>query len=157
MRHLSKIKSREVGLNTGAGKPAVFPKRVLRVRVQFLFLAHRGTPLPVPRCCGYSRVIYILNLFIYNYNYNFLSYHLFNILVATFERSLKLRKTSDPIIFIFILLLWPLTTTPSYHHPLVNARSRAPTRPHCHLAPNAQNEAQAASGNKPNPVGIGHE
>jgi hypothetical protein len=45
-----------LGLNTGAGKPAVFPKRVWRVQVRFSFLAHRGTPLPVPRYCGYVRV-----------------------------------------------------------------------------------------------------
>ena len=45
-----------IGLNTGAGKPAVLPKQVTRVRVRFSFLAHRGTPLPVLRYCGYVRV-----------------------------------------------------------------------------------------------------
>jgi hypothetical protein len=62
-----------VGLNKGAGKPAVLPKRVTRVRVRFSFLAHRGTPLPVPRYFGYVRVnsnkvvlifiVFFLNIF----------------------------------------------------------------------------------------------
>ena len=34
----------EVGFNTGTGKPAVFPKRVRRVRVRFWLLANRDTP-----------------------------------------------------------------------------------------------------------------
>ena len=34
--------------NTGMVKPMVLPKRVMQVRVQFSFLAHRGTPLSVP-------------------------------------------------------------------------------------------------------------
>ena len=31
----------ELGLNMGVGKPVVFPKRVMWVRVWFSFLAHR--------------------------------------------------------------------------------------------------------------------
>ena len=48
-----------IGLNTGAGKPVVLPKWVTWVWVQFSFLAHCSTPLPVLQCCRYSRVIYI--------------------------------------------------------------------------------------------------
>ena len=33
-----------IGFNTGTGKPAVFPKRVTRVRVRYWILAYRGTP-----------------------------------------------------------------------------------------------------------------
>jgi hypothetical protein len=33
-----------LGLNTGMGKPTVFPKQVSQVRVQFWFLAHCDTP-----------------------------------------------------------------------------------------------------------------
>ena len=45
-----------LGLNTGAGKPTELPKRVMRVQVRFSFLAHHGTPLPVPWYFGYVRV-----------------------------------------------------------------------------------------------------
>ena len=111
-------------MNTGAGKPAVFPKRVVRVRVRFSFLAHRGTPLPIPRCCGYSRVKYIFNLLMYIFYYYISSRCLFNILRCDVEQSLKLHETSsDPIFLVFILLLYPLTTPPT------NARLRAPTQP----------------------------
>ena len=46
----------ELGLNTGAGKPVVFRKWVMWVRVWFSFLAHCGTPLPIPWYHGYVRV-----------------------------------------------------------------------------------------------------
>jgi hypothetical protein len=62
-----------LGLNTGAGKPTVFPKRVCWVWVWFPFLAHHGTPLPILRYCGYVRVNYnkvILN-FIVCFSYFF--------------------------------------------------------------------------------------
>jgi hypothetical protein len=47
-----------VRLTTGVGKPAVFPKWVPWVRVQFSFLAHCGTLLPVPWYHGYVQVNY---------------------------------------------------------------------------------------------------
>ena len=33
-----------IGCNTGTGKPAVFPKRVIQVRVRCWILTHRRTP-----------------------------------------------------------------------------------------------------------------
>jgi hypothetical protein len=58
-----------LGLNTGAGKLTVFPKRVSWVRVQSPFLAHRDIPLPVPWYCRYvqvnhSKVILIFTVFV---------------------------------------------------------------------------------------------
>src|SRR5882762_4309463 len=38
----------QIGFGTGTEKPAVFPKRVVRVRVRCWTLAYRGIPLPVP-------------------------------------------------------------------------------------------------------------
>ena len=45
---------------TGTGIPAVFPKRVTRVRVRYWILAHHTHCVPIPRCHGYSRVNYLV-------------------------------------------------------------------------------------------------
>ena len=65
---LSAVPESELGLNTGAGKPAVFPKWVMWVQVWFSFLAHCGTPLPIPWYHGYvwvdsNKVILIFTVF----------------------------------------------------------------------------------------------
>src|ERR1700685_3910749 len=57
-----------LGLNTGAGKPAVLPKQVTWVWVWFSFLAHHSTLLPVLRYFGYvwvnfNKVILIFTVF----------------------------------------------------------------------------------------------
>ena len=49
-----------VGFRTGMEIPAVFPKRVTRVRVRYWILAYRAHRVPVPRCHGYSRVNYVI-------------------------------------------------------------------------------------------------
>jgi len=45
-----------VGIATGAGKPAVFPKRVPRVRVGLPNLDTAHNRVPIPRYRGYKRV-----------------------------------------------------------------------------------------------------
>ena len=103
--------------------------------------------------CGVAGIhgsnIYWMCLFIF-----IITSHLIVCLIywgATFKQSLKLHKTSSNlIIFIFILLLCPLTTTP--HECMIMCTH--PTLSHCCLIPSMQNEAQVATGNKPNWVGL---
>ena len=105
-----------------------------------------GTPrhtIPIPRCHGYSRVKYILNVLIYIYYYYFSSYCLFNIRRCEFRAEFETPRNvvrSDHFHFHP-----PLTTTPSPSNALACTHL---TLSHCHLAPSAQNEAQAATRNK---------
>jgi hypothetical protein len=95
-----------LGLNTGTGKPAVFPKWVLwGYGSELLYTA--AYRAPVPRCHGYSRVKYIwMCLFII---FIITSYPLFDILMcdfqAEFETPPNVVRSSDHCIALFLLLL----------------------------------------------------
>ena len=52
------VYSMGLGLNTCASKPRVFPKWVPWVQVQFSFLAHHGTLLPIFQYHRYVQVSY---------------------------------------------------------------------------------------------------